>query len=496
MSSGLRWYVGIVCATAFFTVAGLVSQIDVSRFGEAVPATAMFAVLLTLGEFFPVPIRHRNQTKAVLFTSTFAFALVPVAGTGAAVLAHVASSVLADLIHRKPVIKISFNAAQFTLALAAGGAVYVAAGGGHEITARGLPALVAGAAVFALLNHLLVSVAVSLAEGTPLRAGLLADVRVELITSALLLALAPVAVVVAEHALFLVPTLVSPLAAVYLASKGWAEANLRRAEAEAAAERQRRLTEREQEVIRRLQEADRMKADLLATVTHELRSPLTTIVGALQLLRSREKRMTSNERQEFVSMGLRQGERLQRMIEQLLLAARFERRSPEAAVAGAEWVELDASELVRQAREEAQARHGERPITVEANGALPVRAVQDVVAQVLENLIDNACKYSPPRRPVHLSGTRRNGNAVLAVEDCGPGVAPGDRERIFERFTQLDDSSEDRGGGVGLGLYIARQLARSQGGELAVTEPTGTGGARFELRLPLDGGRGFEDVRM
>ncbi len=490
MSSRLRWYVGIVSAAAFFTVAGLVSKIDASRFGETAPAIAMFGVLLTLGEFFPVPIRHRNQTKTVLLTSTFAFALVPVAGTAAAVLAHVASSVLADLVHRRPVIKISFNAAQFTLALAAGGAVYVAAGGGHEINARGLPAFIAGAAVFALLNHLLVSVAVSLAEGTPLRVGLLADLRLELITSALLLALAPVAVVLAEHSLFLVPTLVSPLVAVYLASKGWAEANLRRAEAEATVERQRHLAEREQELIRRLQEADRMKADLLATVTHELRSPLTTIVGALQLLRSREKRLTPSERQEFVSMGLRQGERLQRMIEQLLLAARFERRSPEAAVADAERVELDASELVRQAGAEAQARHGERSIMVEADGALPVRAVQDAVAQVLGNLIDNACKYSPPGRPVRLSGTRRDGRAVLAVEDCGPGVAPDDRERIFERFTQLDDASGDRAGGMGLGLYIARQLARGQGGELVVAAPTSTPGARFELRLPLDGAGG------
>jgi signal transduction histidine kinase len=114
-----------------------------------------------------------------------------------------------------------------------------------------------------------------------------------------------------------------------------------------------------------------------------------------------------------------------------------------------------------------------------------VPAVQDAVSQVLANLIDNACKYSPQGQPVHLSGTRSNGNAVLAVEDSGPGVAPDDRERIFERFTQLDGSSDDRGGGVGLGLYIARELARSQGGDLLITEPTGTDGARFELRLPL-----------
>jgi signal transduction histidine kinase len=76
--------------------------------------------------------------------------------------------------------------------------------------------------------------------------------------------------------------------------------------------------------------------------------------------------------------------------------------------------------------------------------------------------------------------------AVLAVEDTGPGVPPADRERIFERFTQLDSGATRRAGGVGLGLHIARQLANAQDGELVVGDPVlGGPGARFELRLPL-----------
>jgi signal transduction histidine kinase len=76
--------------------------------------------------------------------------------------------------------------------------------------------------------------------------------------------------------------------------------------------------------------------------------------------------------------------------------------------------------------------------------------------------------------------------AVLAVEDAGPGVPPADRERIFERFTQLDSGATRRAGGVGLGLHIARQLANAQDGELVVGDPVlGGPGARFELRLPL-----------
>jgi signal transduction histidine kinase len=461
---------------ATFALAGLVSRIDTSRLDDALPAIVMFGALLALGEFFPIHVHYPKQTKEVVVTSTFAFAMVPIVGTGIAVLAHVATSILADVIYRKPPVKVAFNAAQYSLALGAGGLVYTAIGGTHGLTGRGLPAFVAGAAVFALLNHMLVGTVVALAEGTPVSTGILSNLRLELLSTVLLMTLAPVAVIVAENSLFLVPALVSPLAAVYLASKGWADA-------EAAAKRQRRLTEQEQEVVRRLQEADRMKADLLATVTHELRSPLTTILGALQLLESRNRKLNPEQRLEFIRMGLRQGERLQRMIEQLLLAARFER--PPATGLDIRRVELNASDLVRQAGEEAQTRHHEREIMVQANGALPVRAVQDAVSQVLANLIDNACKYSPQGQPVHLSGTRSNGHAVLAVEDSGPGVDPDDRERIFERFTQLDGSSDDRGGGIGLGLYIARELARSQGGDLLITEPTSTDGARFELRLPL-----------
>jgi len=105
---------------------------------------------------------------------------------------------------------------------------------------------------------------------------------------------------------------------------------------------------------------------------------------------------------------------------------------------------------------------------------------------VLGNLLDNAAKYAPDLGPVRLEATRFGPMAVLAVEDTGPGVPPADRERIFERFTQLDSGATRRAGGVGLGLYIARRLARDQGGDLLVTDPTPPGqGARFELRLPL-----------
>jgi signal transduction histidine kinase len=485
MPARLKWYVGAVSIAGLVALAALVPTIDLDRVREVAGAIALFAGFVIGGELISIRLLHNNRVKDLAVTTTFAYGLVVLAGTAVAVLVFMLASIVADLSQRKPAFKLLFNAAQCVLALAAGGLIYHALGGGYEVTTGTLPALAAGGLAFMLVNHLLVSVVISLDQGLPILQGLRRDdLRLELGSSAMVLALAPVAVVVAERSLLLLPALILPLGAVYLASKAEVRAKQHQAEAEEAAERQRRLTVQEQEVVRRLQETDRLKADLIARVSHELRSPLTTIVGVFGILRVRRDKVSPEERDELVAMGIQQSERLHRMIEQLLAAARFEQADGVASLEAAR-IELDATDLVHQAGAEARARHHERRIAIETNGALPVRVAQDAVVQVLGNLLDNACKYSPDGEPVRLSGTREGAEAVLAVEDTGPGVPEADRERIFDRFTQLERSSQRRSGGIGLGLYIARQLARSQDGDLLVVDPAGGRGARFELHLPL-----------
>ena len=485
MSTKLRWYVGTLCVAGGLVLAFLLTQLDLDRAREVAGAIAVFAAFTTVGELITLSINDQNRLKEISITSTFAYGLVPLAGTAVAVLVFIFGSVVADLARRRGAVKTLFNAAQYVLALAAGGAVYHALGGGYEITTETLPALAAGGVAFMLVNFLLVSIVVSLANDMPILQGLRRDnLRLELGSSAMVLALAPVAVVVAERSLLLLPALVVPLGAVFLASAGEIRAKAQQAVAEEAAELQRRLTRQEHEIVSRLQETDRLKADLIAAVSHELRNPLATIVGVFGILRVRRERLTQAERDELVMMGIDQSERLHRMIEQLLMAARFEQPEGVASL-GASRTELDAIDLVRQAGAEARARHSDRRIAIETNGALPVRVAQDAVMQVLGNLLDNACKYSPDGEPVRLSGSREGAEAVLAVEDAGPGIPEAERQRIFDRFTQLEPHSQRRGGGVGLGLYIARQLARSQDGELLVVDPADGRGARFELHLPL-----------
>ena len=485
MSTRLRWYVGTLCVAGGLVLAFLLTQLDLDRAREVAGAIAVFAAFTTVGELITLSINDQNRLKEISITSTFAYGLVPLAGTAVAVLVFIFGSVVADLARRRGAVKTLFNAAQYVLALAAGGAVYHALGGGYQVTTATLPALAAGGLAFMVVNWLLVSIVVSLDHDVPVLQGLRRDdLRFELGSSAMVLALAPVAVVVAERSLLLLPALVVPLGAVFLASAGEIRAKAQQAVAEEAAELQRRLTRQEHEIVSRLQETDRLKADLIAAVSHELRNPLATIVGVFGILRVRRERLTQAERDELVMMGIDQSERLHRMIEQLLMAARFEQPEGVASL-GASRTELDAIDLVRQAGAEARARHSDRRIAIETNGALPVRVAQDAVMQVLGNLLDNACKYSPDGEPVRLSGTREGAEAVLVVEDAGPGIPEAERQRIFDRFTQLEPHSQRRGGGVGLGLYIARQLARSQDGELLVVDPADGRGARFELHLPL-----------
>ncbi len=158
------------------------------------------------------------------------------------------------------------------------------------------------------------------------------------------------------------------------------------------------------------------------------------------------------------------------------------------AAAGSGGDESDRPDLVALALEAAglvQAQAAEADVTLEVDGetALPARADARAVTQILVNIIGNAVRHSPRGGTVRIAAARGL-NAEVSIADEGPGVAPSDRERIFEPFEQAGSGGAPGGGAAGLGLAIARRLARSMGGDILLDSTPGTG-ARFTLRLPL-----------
>jgi signal transduction histidine kinase len=221
--------------------------------------------------------------------------------------------------------------------------------------------------------------------------------------------------------------------------------------------------------------------DLLAMVAHELRRPLAGLLGALATVHQRGPALAPGEQQELLAIARRQGIQLQRLLEQLLVAATLDH--PQSAKIQGSLV--DAAALATEAGVAAQLAHPAHRITIEAAGPLLIRGDPLAMSRILGNLLDNAAVYAPAGTPIRIVSGRDGAQAVLAVQDQGPGISPDARDRIFERYTRVDRHAGPAAGGLGLGLYIARRLAHANHGTLRLSDPPNGRGACFELRLPI-----------
>jgi signal transduction histidine kinase len=488
-SSALFAYVLAVSAVGLCLVALLVLGSGPTTVLQQPPLFWVLLASLVVIESLPILSRLSGGTQDATTAEAFAFAILLGWGTTAAVVAMALAALVSELLRRAGPEKLVFNVGQYSLLMAVAGGVYELLGGDRPFTAQDVPAFAVAALVYFVGNLVLVGVVTTLAHGRDFAADLKESIRAEAWPYTMVFAMAPIMLVVADQSMALLPLVLLPLFAVRDALRTAEEAEEHREAAERAAEEARavaadkaRLAETEHALVERLRESDRLKDDLLAAVSHELRTPLAGMLGALATLSAREGQLTDPQRQELIDMAARQGDRLKLQIEQLLLAARLERSGHDPA----ERPVVDAAALARDAVAAARKAYPARQLVLQALEVLPVRAVPEAVLQVLGGLLDNAAKHAPDNAPIRVEARRAGALAVLAVEDSGPGVPPADRERIFERFTQLDSGATRRAGGVGLGLYIARQLANAQGGELLMTDPAPTRqGARFELRLPM-----------
>jgi two-component system sensor histidine kinase KdpD len=233
---------------------------------------------------------------------------------------------------------------------------------------------------------------------------------------------------------------------------------------------------REAEHATELRETDRLKDALLASVSHDLRTPLTTIKAL-----AHEIRMTGDDRAGAIE---EQADRLNRLVADLLDLSRLS--------AGALPLRLElnlAEDLVGAAMEQVSGILGPRRLDVKLNptGDFLVGRFDFVHAlRILVNLVENAVKYSPPDAPIVLRVARENQRLRFDVEDHGPGVPLAERERIFAPFHRARALAPDVGG-AGLGLAIARGLARAQRGDVTFA-PGDNDGSRFTLWLPAEAG--------
>ncbi|HEX9484992.1 MAG TPA: ATP-binding protein, partial [Gemmatimonadaceae bacterium] len=228
-------------------------------------------------------------------------------------------------------------------------------------------------------------------------------------------------------------------------------------------------TEEEAESLRR---ADRLKDALLASVSHDLRTPLTAIKGiANEIWQGGDPSRAVTIEQE--------ADRLNELVEDLLDLSQIN-----AGVMPIHLALNTADEVVGTALERVEAAHGEGRVDVEiANDGTILIGELDLTqtTRALTNLLENALKYSPGDAPVALRVEGRDGRVRFTVDDAGPGIISGDEQRIFEPFYR-GAGVADRVRGTGLGLSIARQLIEAQGGTLTY-EPRAVG-SRFIIDLP------------
>jgi K+-sensing histidine kinase KdpD len=231
--------------------------------------------------------------------------------------------------------------------------------------------------------------------------------------------------------------------------------------------------EAQAEMTRRLEEVAQMKTDFVSTVSHELRSPLTSIIGSLDTVNRPELAPQEPMSQQLLVSARRQAGRLQRLIEDLLVVSRIDR--------GAIPIHPEVIE-VKEIFDEVNRVVSIEPASTVEPANLAVYADRDHFQRILINLVENAAKYAPDS-PVELYAWQKGSRAIMAVVDHGPGVPESARESIFERFTQLDQSDTRSRGGTGLGLSIVKSLTEVMQGSVRV-ESTEGGGATFLVDLP------------
>ena len=247
--------------------------------------------------------------------------------------------------------------------------------------------------------------------------------------------------------------------------------------------------------ISEYKEIDRMKSDFVATVSHELRTPLTSILGFSKTLLRTDATFSEESRQSFLTEIVREGERLARLIEDVLSVSRIE----------AGKLQLDLKPIVVGPAVSHVVANVSKLTSIHnfvinvRDDIPPVMADGDKFHQVLLNLVVNAVKYSPDGGDVVISAQHKDSRVRFMVADQGVGISAEHLPHIFERFYRAGPRGKKGATGTGLGLYVSRNLVEQMGGRIWVESDLGQG-SRFFFELPLaqpeSGGKSAEEKRI
>jgi len=232
--------------------------------------------------------------------------------------------------------------------------------------------------------------------------------------------------------------------------------------------------------ITKISKLESIRRDFVSNVSHELKTPITSIKGYIETLLEGAIDDKENAR-SFLDIIKRQTSRLNAIIEDLLSLSRIEQEEEKKQIEKQRTpLQLLLESAALYCRQNAAAKNISLEVFCEKGLVVDVNA--NLLEQAVANLIDNAVKYSTEGCFVYVRGYNENNNAVIEVEDNGPGISSEHHDRIFERFYRVDKARSRKVGGTGLGLAIVKHIAQAHGGTVSIKSEPGKG-SRFFIKL-------------
>lgn len=223
---------------------------------------------------------------------------------------------------------------------------------------------------------------------------------------------------------------------------------------------------------------NRAQKNFLLSITHELKSPLASIKLSLQTLEARDN-IEATKKNKLIQNALFDLNRLQSMVDNLLLSARIESSAFEA-----ELNPTNLSHLIKIITEHIKRTSGKhREIIADIEEDIFIAGDEPCLISIVVNLLENALKYSPPDTSVLLKLSKENSNVLLTIADYGTGIKDQEKQKVFDKFYRVGNEETRKTKGSGLGLYIVKELVELHKGEIKIKDNTPKG-TRFEIRFP------------